>query len=277
MDFMRACHYDSWKPLEVRGREVWARHKDGAASERPIVLTCGAITSGPQLDPLMERLEAYPGRVLAIEPPGQGRSARIGARRTIRDYAMEIADIAIPVLGKEGLRNAVLAGHCIGADAMHALAKEEEVAGTVLLNPIPDSTYAGFLKAFLRFQRKSAQSLTRKALGIAGTDNESHLKDGLGPAPYSSGVIGIVRSSFDALKVWRSRSFGTQAGGSPALLVTGGYDVQVRREELDRASGLIANCGVIIIEDCGHMTTLVRPDAVAGLIMGMAGRREGRG
>ncbi len=273
MGFMLESHYASWKPLEVRGRAVWARFKDGGPSERPIVLTCGAITSGPQLNPVFERLSAYPGRVLAIEPPGQGRSARIGVRRTIRDYAMEIADITIPVLGKDGLRNAVLAGHCIGADAMHALAKEEEVAGTVLLNPIPDSTYAGFLKEFFRFQRKSAQSLTRKALGISRPDNESHLKDGLEPAPYSSGVIGIVRSSFDALRVWRSRCFGTQAGGSPALLVTGGYDVQVRKEGLDAASVSISNSSVVIIEDCGHMTTIVRPDAVAGLIIGMAGGR----
>ncbi len=278
MDIMgfAAGHYEGWKPLEVRGRAVWARYKDGAATESAIVLTCGAITTGPILNPLLERLAAYPGRVLAIEPPGQGRSERIGRRRAIRDYAMEIADIALPVIGKDGLRSAILCGHCIGADAMHALAREEEVAGTVLLNPIPDNTYIGFLKAFMRFQRKSAESLVRKALGKAGPDNEYHLKDGLGPTRYNSGLIGIVRSAFDALRVWRSRGFGTQAGGSPAILVTGAYDVQVRPAELARLSEGMANSRVEAVPDAGHMTVLVSPLAVAEMITRLATER-GRG
>ncbi len=271
MGISNAVHYERWRPAEARGKAVWVRYKDGDESARPILLTPGIITSGPQLNPLCDELGSYEGKVLAIEPPGQGRSDRIGKRRSVDDYAREIRDISLPFIGNAGLANSVLVGHCFGADVMHALAKQEPVAATVLLNPLPDNSITSILKFNLRFNRKTVESFFRKyVLGNVMPDNDSHLKDVIDPGQTNSSMLRRLRSMIDAVFVWKSREFSTQAGSSTVVLVTGRYDVQVRPGELQEVSGRIANSRVVVIEDSGHMTNLTRPDKVAEIAVGLA-------
>lgn len=270
MGIPHAVHYERWRPAEARGKEVWVRYKDGEDAARTIILATGAITIGPQLNRVCDSLERYKGKVLAIETPAQGRSERLGKRRTISDYAAEIRDISIPLIGKGGLANSILVGHCLGADAVHALAREEQVAGTVLLNPIPGNSLSALLRAVYRFQRKSAESLFRLLVGASGPDSEHHLKDAFGPQAYNSSPLRYVRSVIDVFRVWGSRGFGPQAGGSPAILVTGQYDVQVSAASLQQISSAIGNAQAAVIMDSGHMTVLARPEKVADFAAGLA-------
>lgn len=262
--------YERWRPSQAREKTVWVRFKDGDEAARTLVFATGAIAIGPQLNPVCDSLERYKGKLLAIETPGQGRSERIGRRRSIGDYAAEIRDISIPLIGNGGLANSVLVGHCLGADAVHALAREEVVAGTVLLNPIPDNNIAGLLRAVFRFQRKSAESILRLFVGDSGPDMDRHLEDAFGVQRYNSSPLRYLRSVIDTFRVWRSRGFGPQAGDSPALLVTGRYDVQVPQASLEAISAVIKNSVVSVIPDSGHMTILAGPDKVAALAAGMA-------
>ncbi len=264
--------HEKWQAHTVQGKQVWMRHHAVEGTNlAPIVITTGPVASGPQLDPLMhELMRQYSGPILAIEVPGQGKSQQVRKRRHVKDYAHEMRDAIRVALGQTV--TPILVGHCFGADVMHALSKEMEVKGTVMLNSIPTETLFGLSNPVLRFNLRTLWNVfvkipLRKTQALK---HKLHMADVIEPTKYNSPLLKTLKSLVDLVRVWTTKKYEPTKNNSPTLLVAGQYDIQSTKEGLEEVAKRMTNVTVDVVEDSGHMTIIVQPQRVAEMIVEFA-------
>ncbi|MCK4319632.1 alpha/beta hydrolase [Candidatus Micrarchaeota archaeon] len=270
----RIKSYKEWKPINIsKNKNIWVRQKEGDIAKPLLVLTHGVLSSGPALNKQFEAFRGYSGPVLALECSGHGISDSLERKKQILDYADEILEVAGRALPFFQPRNTVFLGHCHAGDVAHMLARRQEVAGTVLLNPVLTNSVASFIAFELNFIYRSVRSEIRRMLGRAGKADESQHKDKLPITQYTSSPLRQFFSTLDLFRTMGQKEYGFQLNNRPALLITGEHDALGRPVYVETISKMIPNSEHHILKDCGHMTILVKPEEVARLVIEFVERK----
>lgn len=256
---------------------------DPAAPEVVLVHGLGHWTQGCW-DRVAAALEPT-HRIVAFDLPGFGRSSRPDGRYDIRFFAAALS----AVVRATGVRSFALVGHSLGGliAAEYASSHAEEIGLLMLVDP------AGFLrtpKLLLRivasrtftnlFKISPPRSFVRRQLEGAVFDKRSLTPEMIEESyvfyqdPLLRRAFGRVYadsiSTFADLPALHTR-FARYKG--PASLMWGREDRYVPIRGLLLARKVYPHADLTVIEQCGHIPPIERPDIIAQRLNAFAAKR----
>lgn len=220
-------------------------------------------------------------RVIAMDRPGYGQSAREAGPCTPADQADAIA----ATLSEAGIQRATLVGHSYGVlPAIHCAARHpNRIAALVLIGGV---FYADFLslRAAQLLPRPSQGLLRRAGPPLARTTTPLFIRLSFWPAS----VPNAFRDDFPYGDVSRPSQLEAQIDDVdaiadavrgipetlanlmiPVTLIAGTKDtVLLHRQHSQRLAGAVPNVRLSTIQDAGHMVHHTHTARVAGLIAG---------
>lgn len=216
--------------------------------ERLYVLVHGIGVASRYFGPLAARLGAS-GSVVAVELPGMGDAPEPANGVAIERYGALLAAWALT----EGIRDAVVVGHSMGAQVVteFALQAPDAVGRLVLIGAVTDPRERSVLRQSLRL----AQDSLRERIDVNWIIATDYLKCGprfmLKQAPVMVDYPMLERAA---------------RLGAPTLVLRGEHD-PISRPQWNRALGAaIPDARVRTILDNAHVGMYLDPEATAGLI-----------
>jgi pimeloyl-[acyl-carrier protein] methyl ester esterase len=242
---------------------------------RDVVLVHGWSASGAVFAP---QLAALPGRLLAPDLRGHGRSPAPATGYAVGDFALDLARL----LDDHGVRRAVLVGWSWGAEVCLAALPRlgGRIAGLALLAGTPRFATApdwphGTPEANVR---ALSRRLARDPAGTRRLFVEQVLAPGeLEPGAREAAAqrlladepaVHAARATLDALVATDLRDALGAAAGLPALLVHGDADAVVPPAASAWLAEALPGARLERLPGAGHAPHLTRPDAVNALLAG---------
>jgi pimeloyl-ACP methyl ester carboxylesterase len=246
---------------------------EGPRDAPPIVLlhcyTC-SINWWEHLIPLLDRDH----RVIAIDLLGHGGSEKPRSGYSIEDQAQLVAG----VLGRLGVRNAIVVGHSLGGAVAVALAEQspELVAGVTIIDTEPDTSY-GSLDLLARavyvpvlgeglWRVKNSWTI-RKGLEQAfapGHDVPDQYVDDVKRMTYTS--YDHSHSAFDSYVDESALDDRLRRLDLPLLVVFGAEDQIVDAREALSAYADVPGAETALVQGSGHSPNVEKPLQTARLI-----------
>jgi pimeloyl-ACP methyl ester carboxylesterase len=297
--WIEAAHPAAGRLIEVAGGRLHVLELgppislDPAAAEAPlpIVLVHGASGNLQDLRLALGDRLAADRRVILVDRPGHGRSARPGGGADASPARQ--AELIAQALDRIGARRFVLLGHSLGGTvaAAFALAYPDRVAGLVLLAPVTHPWVGGLVwyNAILStplvgplFARTIALPLGELLLegGAASVFAPEAM-----PADYvrRAAIRLLLRPSefvANAQDVAVLKDFVTAqaphygALAAPTIVLTGGADTTVSPRIHARAiAAALPDARLIVLDGVGHMPHHTNTDAVVAAIGELTSRR----
>jgi pimeloyl-ACP methyl ester carboxylesterase len=248
----------------------------------PVVLLHTLRTQLEYFEAVLERLEAEPLELIAVDLPGHGHSS---APRT--DYsAGYFTDAVVQLLDELDVRGATIVGESIGATIALTLAAQRHgrVSRVIAVNPydygrgggirrsspLANILFTGMLAPGLGalIARAETKAILRGVLR-GGLCDRTALPDTLVAELRRCGSLpGHARAFCSLTRQWRSwiaARAGYEAIAVPVTLVYSDNDWS-RPDERDANARAIPGVRVVTLERCGHFASLEQPDAIARLI-----------
>jgi pimeloyl-ACP methyl ester carboxylesterase len=252
----------------VRVRGTWARvHRLAAgrsAGDGPtaFVLLHGAGLSAREFTPLARAL-AVAGPVYLLDLPGHGGLPR---PRSSRPEIADLAGVVADVLDDEGVREAVVVGHSMGAQVATELraGRPDLVAGAVLVGPVVDAGARRFTAQAARFARSSVHESGRTvAVALRG---------------YAASGVPWLTEVLPAMMRYPLERRLTGAL-TPVALVRGEHDVIAPPGWLEQLQGRLggAAAGSRTVAGAAHNVVVEDADVVAHAALDVLDRARGAG
>ena len=248
----------------------------------PVVLLHTLRTQLDYFAQVLDRLDAEPLDLIAVDLPGHGHSS---APRT--DYnAAYFTDAVARLLDRLDVRDVTIVGESIGATIALTLASrgDEHVSRVIAVNPydygrgggirrsspLANTLVTGMLVPGLGtlIARAETKAILRGVLR-GGLHDRTALPDALLTELRRCGSLpGHARAFCSLTRQWRSwiaARAGYEAIAVPVTLVYSDNDWS-RSDERDANARAIPGVRVVTLERCGHFASLEQPDAIARLI-----------
>jgi pimeloyl-ACP methyl ester carboxylesterase len=242
----------------VDGRPLFARRSvDPPPDAPPVVLVHGFAISGRSLLPTAARLAPFfPTYVPDL--PGFGRSPKPDSSLSVPELAETLAAWLTAV----GIERALLIGSSMGCQVIAELAHQAPalVERVVLVGPSGEGPAA---RLAVQIGRLALDGL-REPFGLARIAIEDYLR--FGPIR----ALRLLRSMDQHPLEERLRRMHV-----PALLVVGGRDPIVTKEQARRLARLLPCGRLVVVPDVAHAVTYSAPDRIARLVRGFAGAAGG--
>ncbi len=216
--------------------------------------------------------------VVAVDPPGLGRSAADG------EPSLEsAADAVVATLGAHGISRAVVAGLSMGGYTALALVERHPalVAGLALVDtrstPDDDAGRANRLRvadAVLAAGDVSELSGTPRALLGAPNRDRADLVDQLATWIGEQAPAGVAWSQ-RAMADRPDRTAVLSGFAGPALVVVGATDDLTPVAAAEHMAAALPQVELVVVPRAGHMTSIEDPAAVAAALTRLLGRVSG--
>lgn len=217
-------------------------------------------------------------RVVAVDMLGHG-----GSEKPTSGYEIENqADLVAGVLGRLGVKDAVVVGHSLGGPVSIALAEQSPqlVSRVVAIDSIPDTSYGDVgLIGELPFKPVIGQALWRVKADFT-------IRDGLGvafapgfevPDTFVEDVKRMTYSSykgshdaFDGYTDAEALPERAAATGKPTLAIMGAEEQIASDPEAALAAYAESGAQTKLIAGAGHSPNVEKPSETAALVLGFA-------
>lgn len=226
--------------------------------------------------PLMPVLGRH--RVVRMDLPGSGRSARAHALDAGVLSIDRLVDAVLRVCGALGVERAWLAGHSLGAIVCSHLAARApaRVRGLFLLGPLLEPPEAARPTIRQRAQRARADGMAGIADALVQATLSTRTRES---APVAVAAVreslmgqdpeGYARTC-EALA--DARAADVSAMPCPALLVTGDQDPVAPPQVVRAVAGRLPDARVEVLGRCGHWPTYEQPEQCQALLRGFLTR-----
>lgn len=256
-------------------------HRTRDRSELPLVLLAPFPVDARVWDRL---LEALPGDVITVEPPGFGGAAADG-QPTLEAYADAVAD----ALTADGVERFVVAGNSMGGYAAMELAERHpgRVAGIGMIgtkatadageareNRLQMAQRADAGEAAVELVGGMREKLISERTRADDPDAVATLDAWLEQAP-TEGIAWAQRAM--AARPDRTRTLESlRAAGVPGLVLHGSAD-PLMSAEVQEPMATALGVGVTTVEGRGHLVPFEAPEATAAALTDLWERARGRG
>lgn len=250
--------------LTVNGSDVFAATggRPFDAAEASVVLLHGAGMDHT-IWSLQSRYFAHHDRaLLAVDFPGHGRSGgdALGSIDAMADWIIALLDAA-------GVKTAALAGHSMGGFA--ALETAARAPGRVRALALLGIGAKLPVHPDLVASAKAGEHLAFELITSWGFDTAAHFGGHTSPGMWMmDGAVrllersppGALHADLEACNDYGDALDAASRVRCPTLLLLGEGD-RMKPPAKGRLAELIADCRTVVLERCGHMMMVERPDA----------------
>ena len=251
--------------VKLNGIEV--RYREAGSGESVYLLLHGFGASARSWDPVLEGL-ASQGRVVAFDRVGFGLTERPMEWDGDSPYGSPAqVGLAISLLDKLNIGEAIVIGHSAGAEIGAALALDhsDRVTALVLESPALDSGPGGLARLLLatpqgervvRFVGRRAADRVDQLLQSAYHDPTRITEDILGGyrQPFGAHAWDIGLAHLAAAPHLDSIRDRLAELSQPLLVITGGEDTWVPTDVTVELAGGLPESELVVIPDCGHVS-----------------------
>lgn len=214
---------------------------------------------------LQARYFAHHGRaVLAVDLPGHGRSKGPPLRTP-----GEMADWMLRLLDAAGVDEAALVGHSMGALA--ALESAARAPGRITALALLGVSMAMEVNSELLAAAKANRHLALDLVTAWGYGRAAHLGVNRAPGLWMMGgalrlleraAKGVLYNDLAACDRYGEAKAAAAGVRCPVLLVLGRNDLMTPPQGGQELAQAIPGARAVVLEDCGHMLMVERPDEV---------------